>query len=165
MEVNLRAVECAVALIDNIVKAKVLEGASKSICCDFPILITSHGILRTGGKLYMIFKSEKVVNFINEFCNAFNLLANLLLGHKDMGIILSKAAYTHQAMKLTGFFMAVNKAQFADTKRQILIGMRLGLINEHSARTVHRFYSEICIINDCCIHIVFIVVPMTGILP
>ena len=165
MEVNLRTIECAVAFIDNIVKSQIFKRASKTICCDFPIFIASHGIFRTGGKFYMIFKSKEIINFINQSGYTFNLLANLILCHKDMGIILCKAAHTHQTMKLTGFFMAVYKSQFTDTERQVFIGMRFGFINQHTARAVHRFYRKICIINNCRIHIVFIVIPVTGIFP
>ena len=43
--------------------------------------------------------------------------------------------------------------------------MRLVLIHQHAARTVHGLNRIILLINDGCVHIILIVIPVTGILP
>ena len=73
----------------------------------------------------MIFKSEQLIYFIDQCYNTFDLVTDLFRHHKDMCIILCEAAYTHQSMKLTGFFMTVNQSKLSDTKRQIFVRTRL----------------------------------------
>ena len=61
----------------------------------------------------MVFESEQTVNLVDQFYNALDLILDLLRSHKDMGIVLSKAAHTHQAVKLAGFLMAVYQSQLS----------------------------------------------------
>ena len=82
-----------------------------------------------------------------------------------MGIVLCKAAHTHQTMKLAALLMAVDQTQLAHTKGQVAVGMRLVLIHQHAARTVHGLNRIILLINDGCVHIILIVIPVTGIFP
>ena len=49
MEINLRAIERAVALIYYIRHTQLVQSVSKACCSHLPVLITSHGILGTGG--------------------------------------------------------------------------------------------------------------------
>ena len=49
--------------------------ALKRVGSHLPVFITSHAVFRTGGQLYMIFKAEQAVNLIDQFCNAFDLIA------------------------------------------------------------------------------------------
>ena len=82
-----------------------------------------------------------------------------------MGIILGEAAHTHQTVELAGFLMTVNQSQLSHTKRQITVGTRLGLVNQNAARAVHRFDREILLIDDGGVHVLFVVIPVTGGLP
>ena len=43
--------------------------------------------------------------------------------------------------------------------------MRFGTVYQHAARTVHGLDREICFINDCGIHVIFIMLPVSGALP
>ena len=82
-----------------------------------------------------------------------------------MCVVLCKAADTHQTMKLTGFLMAVNQSQLAHTKRQITVRTWFRLVYKDTTWTVHRFDREIFFIDHCCVHIFFIMIPMSGCLP
>ncbi len=55
-----------------------------------------------------------------------------------MCVILREAADTEQTVQRAGQLVTVHQTQLADTQRQFLVGMRLRLVNEHTARAVHR---------------------------
>ena len=101
VEINLGTIEGSVSLIHHIGKSQVVQGASESLCSHLPILIASHRIFRPGGKLHVIFKPEKLINLINQLGNALDLFSNLFRHHKDMSIVLGKAAHPHQTVELT----------------------------------------------------------------
>ena len=165
MEVNLRSVECSVSFIDYIRKSQIIQRTAKCVCCHFPIFVTSHTVFRTCGQFYMIFKSKQTVNFIDQSCNAFDLVLDLIRCHKDMRIILCEAAHSHQTMKLSWFFMTVNQSQLSHTDRKISVGTRLRLICQDSSRTVHRFDCKVFLIDHSCIHILFVMIPVSRCLP
>src|SRR5699024_1526365 len=119
MEVNLGAVESAIPLVYRVGQAQVIQGSPEGISSQFPVLIASHRILGTGGKLHMILKAEKAVYLINEPGHTLDLIPDLIRGHKDVGVVLSKAADSHEAVELPGFLMAVDNAQLAQPQRQI----------------------------------------------
>ena len=165
MEVNLRTIECTVAFINNIVQPHFLQSVSQAVGSQLPILVRSHGILRSGRQLYEIFKAKKGINLIDQSCNVLDLLSNLLLSHKDMGVVLGKAAHTHQTMKLSALLMTVNQTQFAYSQRKISVGTRLRLVHQHTAGAVHWLNCVVFLIDHSGIHIILIVIPVTGGLP
>ena len=101
MEVDLRSVERSISFIYYIWKSQIVQCAAKGFCSHIPVFIASHAVFRSCRKFYMVFKSKQAVNFIDQFYNAFDLITYLLWCHEDMCIILRKASYTHQSMKLS----------------------------------------------------------------
>ena len=114
VEVDLRAVECAVPLIYHVGQSQLIEGASESLCCKFPVLVASHAVLRSRGELYMVLEAEQGIYLVDEACYILDLVADLLRGHEDVGVVLRKAAHAHQAVECSGELMAVHQAQLAD---------------------------------------------------
>ena len=100
MEIDLGSVESAVPLIHHIFHPDFLQSLAQPLCCKLPVLVAADAVFRTCGKLYVIDKAEFTVYLINQPHNALDFIRNLLLRHKNMGIILRKAADTHQAMEL-----------------------------------------------------------------
>ena len=137
MEVNLRAIESAVALVNHIFFVQLLQGSNQAVGGDFPIFVASDVIFRHGGQFHMVFKAKHRINVVNELCYTDNLILNLLFGHKDMSIVLSKAAYPHQAVQRAGQLMPVYEAQFPHPQRQVTVGMRFRLIDQHASGAVH----------------------------
>ncbi len=121
MEVKLRAVECAVALVYNIGLADGGNGVRKSLCGNIPILDRADVILGHRGKLNLIRKSEEIVNLVKELCNSDNLVLNLLGSKDNVSVVLSEAAYTEQSVKRTRKLISVNLAQFAVTERKLSV--------------------------------------------
>ena len=61
--------------------------------------------------------------------------------------------------------MAVDKAELAHSHGQVTVGVRLGLINEHTARAVHGLDGVILAVDLRGVHILFVMEPVTGGLP
>jgi len=70
----------------------------------------------------MIFKSKQLIYLVDQLGNTFDLITDLLWHHKDVSIILGKAAYTHQTVKLSRFLMTMYQTKLAHTKWQVTIG-------------------------------------------
>ena len=113
----------------------------------------------------MIFESEFRIDFIDQFDNALDLVWDLFRCHINMCIILVEAAYTHQTVQLTGFFVSVNQTDLTHADRKITIRMRLHFINQHAARAVHRFDRKVFVIDHGRVHVFTVVIPVTGSLP
>ncbi len=113
----------------------------------------------------MVFKAEERVDLIDQTGHAFDLLLDLLRGHEDMGIVLGKAAHPHQPVELAGFLVAVYQSQLTHAQGKIPVGAGLGSIDQDAARAVHGLHGIVCLIDHCGIHVVLIMIPVSGGLP
>ena len=113
----------------------------------------------------MVLEAEERVHIVDELGHAFDLILDLIGRHEDVRIILREAADAEQAMQRAGQLMAVHDAELADTQRQVTIGVRLGLIDQHAAGAVHRLERERHIVDDGRVHIIFVVIPMAAAVP
>ncbi len=111
----------------------------------------------------MIFKAEQLIYTVNQADYAGNFILNLFFCHEDMRVILVEAANTHQTMQCAALFMSVNHTDFSHTHRQVSVGVHILLINQHTAGAVHGFDGIILTVDDCCIHVIFVVFPVTSI--
>ena len=82
-----------------------------------------------------------------------------------MGIVLSEAAHAHQAVKLTGFLMTMYQSQLTDPQGQVTIRTGLGFVHQHAARAVHGLHRIILVIDHRGVHIVSVMIPVSGGLP
>lgn len=153
MEINLRAIECAIAFIDDILQATMLQGITQCIRRLFPDLVRAHGIIRTRGKLCRIGKTERAVYFIEEVDRMLDLFFDLRWRQEQMCIILREIADTEQAVKLTRFLMTMHETELTKAQRQITIAVLMRLINQHAARAVHRLDRIIFIVNLREVHV------------
>ena len=165
MEVNLRAVEGSVSLVDDIGKTQLVQSSLKGRGRHLPVLVASHGILGTGGQLHMVLEAEQGIGIIDQSYHALDLILDLLRRHENMRIVLGEAAHTHQAMQLAGFLVTVHQAKLTHADGQIPVGTGLGSVHQHAARAVHRLDREVLAVDHRRVHIVFIVIPVAGGLP
>ncbi|MNE21746.1 hypothetical protein D3C80_1149180 [compost metagenome] len=78
MKINLRAIKCPITFVDKIIDTKVVQHALQCLLGLIPQLFRAHGILRSRGELYLIFKAQHLIYMVNQRNNAANLLFNLL---------------------------------------------------------------------------------------
>ncbi len=82
-----------------------------------------------------------------------------------MRVVLRKAAHAEKSVKLTALFVSVHKPHFRNPQGQILIAVRGVFIYKHTAGAVHRLNRTVLAVDFGGIHVVLIVVPVTGIFP
>ena len=165
VEVEFRTVECAVALVYDILLAHLGDGFLEGVLGKLPVSLVAHMVVGHGGKLYLIGQSEERINLVKELDDSLNFVLHLIPGHEDMCVVLREAAYTEQAVQCAGQLVTVDKAQLADTHRQVTVGVRLGLVNEHTAGAVHGLNGKILAVYLRGVHIFLVVEPVTGGLP
>ena len=162
MEIQLRAIERAVALVDDERNTHFLDGVSESAFCHFPFFVGSHGVLRSGGKLYMILETEHFIDIIAEFRDALNLIVNLFRQHEDMCVVLREGTDSHQTVQRAGKLMSVHLSELAAANRKISVGPHFTLVYQHRPRAVHRLDRVILAVDLGEIHVILIVIPMAG---
>ena len=99
MEVDLGAVEGAVALVDLVVHAQLLQSGAQALLGACPILVRTHGVLGAGGKLNVVLKAKLLVYGVDEVDHAHDLVGQLVGAHKQVGIVLVKAAHAEQSVQ------------------------------------------------------------------
>lgn len=99
VEVDLGAVEGAVALVDLVVHTQLLQSGAQALLSARPVLVRTHGVLGAGGKLDMILKAKLLVHGVDEVDNAHDLVGQLVGTHKQVGVVLVKAAHAEQAVQ------------------------------------------------------------------
>ncbi len=97
--------------------------------------------------------------------NALDLICDLIRAHKDMRIVLRKAADTEQAVKCAAELVPVHNAQLTDPQGQLPIAVGLRTVYHDTAGAVHGLDAVILPIDLGGIHIVLIVIPVAGGLP
>ena len=82
---------------------------------------------------------------------------------KDVGIILSEAADTEQAVEGTVEFVTMDEAQFSHPHGEIAVAVDVALAR--TARAVHRFDGVRFVIDGGEIHVFTVMIPVTGLFP
>ena len=165
MEVDLRTIECAVAFVYNVFDAVFIQSVLQTICSDFPSFVGTHAVFRSCGQFDMVFETEQAVNAVDQSDYAGDFVFDLFFCHEDMRVILVEASYTHQTMQSTALFVSVYQTDFSNTHRQVSVGVHILFVNQHTAGAVHGFYCVVFFIDNCCIHVIFVVIPVTGSVP
>ena len=165
MEVDLGAVEGAVALVDLVVHAQLLQSGAQALLGASPILVRTHGVLGAGGKLNVVLKAKLLVHGVDEIDHAHDLVGQLVGTHKQVGVVLVKAAHAEQAVQGAAQLVAVHQANLAGADGQLAIGVRLRGVHQHAARAVHGLNAVLFVIDNGGVHVVLVVIPVATGLP
>ena len=165
VEVDLGAVEGAVALVDLVVHVQLLQSGAQAFLGASPVLVRTHGVLGAGGKLNVILKAKLLVHGVDEVNHAHDLVGQLVGTHKQVGVVLVKAAHAEQAVQSAAQLVAVHQANLAGADGQLAIGVRLGGVHQHAARAVHGLNAVLFVVNNGGVHVVLVVVPVARGLP
>ena len=165
MEVELRAVERAVALVDGVILAHIGDGVLERFGREVPGLLLADVVLRHCGNLDLILQAEDGVDLVEQLDDVLDLVLHLVPGHEDVRVVLREAAHAEQAVQCARKLVAVHEAQLADAHRQVAVRVRLRLVHQHAARAVHRLDRVVFAVDDGRVHVVLIVVPVAGAVP
>ena len=128
MEVNLGAVESAVALVEDVGHLQLLQRVAQAGRGHFPHFLGANVVLGHGGQLHLVLKAKGLVDELAQFIHADDLILHVLLCHVQVGVILREAAHAHQAMQGAGFFMPVHNAQLTVAHGQVAVAPQLALV-------------------------------------
>ena len=160
VEVDLRAVEGAVALVELVIHAKLRQSRLQAVLRSLPVLIGAHGVVGAGGKLHMVLEAELLVHRVDKAHDAHDLVGELVGAHEQVRIVLVEAAHAEQAVQGAAHLVAVHRADLAGADGQVAIAARLGGVHEHAAGAVHRLDAILFIVDDGGVHVVLVMVPV-----
>ena len=165
VEVDLGAVEGAVALVDLVVHVQLLQSGAQALLGACPVLVRTHGVIGAGGKLNVILKAKLLVHGVDKVDHAHDLVGQLVGTHKQVGVVLVKAAHAEQAVQGAAQLVAVHQANLAGADGQLAVGVRLGGVHQHATRAVHGLNAVLFVVDDGGVHVVLVVVPVARGLP
>ena len=165
MEVDLRPVEGAVALVDRVGQVEFLERAFQSLGRRFPVLVGTHAVLRAGRQFDEVLETELGVDLVDQVHDAHDLVGDLLAAHEDMRVVLRKAADPEQPVERPAQFVAVHQTEFAHPERQFPVTVRLTAVDHHAAGAVHGLHAVDLVVDRGGVHIVFVMIPVSAGLP
>ena len=89
VEVQLGAVEGAVALVDGKVLAHLRDGVLQDLLVVLPLLHGADVVLRHGGQLDLIGEAEGGVDLVKDADRLLDHVLQLVRGHEDVGVVLA----------------------------------------------------------------------------
>ena len=165
MEVQLRAVERAVACVDGKALAHLGDSRAQRILRETPVLLVADVIVRHGRQLDGVGQAERRIDLVEELDDILNFVLHLIPCHEDVRVVLREAAHTEQAVQRAGELMAVDQTELTDSERQVAVGVRLARVDHHAARAVHGLDGVVLAVDDGGVHVLLVVVPVTRALP
>ena len=113
----------------------------------------------------MVLKAKLLVHGVDEVDHTHDLVGQLVGTHKQVGVVLVKAAHAEQAVQGAAQLVAVHQANLAGANGQLAVGVRLGGVHQHAARAVHGLNAVLFVVDDGGVHVVLVVVPVARGLP
>ena len=165
MEVDLRPVECTVALVHHEIQPTVLKSLAQPLRRKLPHLVRTHRVLWTRGEFRLVREAERAVYLVKEVNGVLDLALNLVRGHKEMRVILREVADAEKSVQRTRELMAMHEPEFREAQRQIAVAVQLRAVDEHTAGAVHRLDRIVFLVDLGGIHILTVVEPMSRGLP
>ena len=142
-EVELRTIERSLAILNLGIKALLGASLLDSGFTLFPNFVRANVLLlvvrvtETNLGLEVI-KLENFEHGLDDIHHAQELAFDLVGTAEDMGIVLSKRAYTGKSMQLTALLITINGTELSYTQWQVLVRAWFAGKNLTVMRTVHR---------------------------
>ena len=140
VDIDLRPVEGAAALVDHVVKAGRLQGGPQAVGRHLPEGLLPHRlVLRSGRELGLeVLEAEGPQHAEGELQQRGQLVGDLLGRAEDVAVVLCEAPASHEAVDDTGELVAVDGAQLEEPTGQVPVAPLSTLVDRHVERAVHR---------------------------
>ena len=165
MEVDLRAVERAVALVQVVLEALPLERRSQGAFGEVPLLVGSELVLGTGRQLEPCLHAEQVVEVGGVVEAAEDLVLDLIGSAEDVRVVLGDVAHAQQPVERAARLVAVERGGLREADRELAIAPELAAEEEHVTRAVHRLQPEGLLVLRDQEHVVAVLLPVARDLP
>ncbi len=138
VEVDLGAVEGAVAGVEHVVDALAVEHAREDALGQLPDLVRADALGRPGAELDLdVAEAERGVDVLHEAHHAEHLVFELLGGAVDVRVVLGEVAHAEEAVQHAAHLVAVHAAELGHAQRQVAVGAPAALVDEQAAGAVH----------------------------
>mmetsp|Transcript_25051 Transcript_25051/g.67603 ORF Transcript_25051/g.67603 Transcript_25051/m.67603 type:complete len:253 (-) Transcript_25051:71-829(-) len=140
LDVNLRAVECAVLRIDlpRSLTRKLVHRLRERSLGLVPERNVTECLLWSRRKLQLVRHTERIVRVLHELKGGHHLILDLVLTAKDVRVVLLEPAYARKARESTRELVAVQHAEVRVAHGEVTVGAERVVEHEAVARTVHR---------------------------
>ena len=166
VEVDLGAVEGAVAGVEHVLDALALEHAREDALGELPDLVRADALLRPGAELDLdVAEAERGVDVLHEADDAEHLFFELLGGAVDVRVVLGEVAHAEEAVQHAAHLVAVHAAELGHAQRQVAVGAPAALVDEQAAGAVHGLHRVRLLVDRGEVHVLFVVVPVAAALP
>ena len=166
VEVDLGAVEGAVAGVEHVVDALALEHACEDALGELPDLVRADALLRPRAELDLdVGEAEGGVDVLHEADDAEHLFFELLGGAVDVRVVLGEVAHAEEAVQHAAHLVAVDTAQLCHAQRQVAVGAPAALVDQQAAGAVHGLHRVRLLVDGGEVHVLFVVVPVAAALP
>ena len=165
VQVDLRSVEGAVALVQLVREPLATQGALERALGGVPHLVRADALLRPGGQLEPRLEAEDLVQEEPEVEAADDLVLDLLLGAEDVGVVLGEGAHPQQAVQHPAGLVAVDQAGLRVPDRKVPVGAAVGLVDLDVGGAVHGLQAHLPLLYLRDVHVVAIGVPVPRLLP
>ena len=121
VQVDLRPVERAVALVDAVLEAAAVERGAQRALGEVPLLVAAEPVLRPGRQLEARLELEQVVDELRIVEAAEDLVLDLLAGAEDVRVVLGDVAHPGQPVQGPGSLVAVKRRRLGVAQRQLAV--------------------------------------------
>ncbi len=165
-ELDLRAVEGALARLVFPLQARFVQGVGQCTFGTVPQLFGTDTLGRTGGQLHgHIGEAEVVVHVQGQLDEVGGFLLHLIFGAEDVRVVLHEATHAHDAVQGAGRLVTVAGTELGQAQRQVAVALQALVEHLHVARAVHRFNRKITAFRRSGEHVLGVVGPVAGALP
>ena len=164
VEVDLRAVERAVALVELVRQVVVVQRALQRGLGAVPHVLGADPLLGPRRELQARLEAELLVDREAEVEAADDLFLDLVLGGEDVRVVLGDVADAQQAVQRAGRLVAVHEALLGVADRQVAVGAPLRRVELRVRRAVHGLQAHRLALDVREVHVVAVHVPVPGLL-
>ena len=142
MQVDLRPVERAVALVDRVVDPAPVERRAERALGEVPLLVRAELVVRSRRELEARLHPEQVVQVRGEVERGEDLLLDLFRRDEDVRVVLRHVLHPQEAVERPAPLVPVQCRRLRVPQRQLAVAAKRVSEQEHVAGAVHRLQPE-----------------------
>jgi hypothetical protein len=165
VEIDLRPIEGAVALVQVVLEPAALERPLERGLGPVPHVLAADALLGARRELQPRLEPEQVVDEEPEVEAAQDLLVDLLLGAEHVRVVLGDVPDAQQAVQRAARLVAVDEPLLGVADREVAVGVQVALVDLDVGRAVHRLEAHGPLLHVREVHVVAVDVPVARLLP
>ena len=167
LDVDLGAVEDALAGVDHVRQAARLERLAQGLRRDLPLLVAAARLLRLRREVDVVaVEAEGAEDVRREVEHPQDLVLELVGAAEDVRVVLGEAPHAHEAVQDARALEAVDRPQLRPAIRQVAVAAQPRLVDRQVERAVHRLELVLDVLDlDRRVHVRLVVLGVPARLP